>query len=333
VAGQHIISLFAGAGGMDLGFEAAGFTIIWANEFDKSIWQTYRANHSSVLDTRDIRSIDAGEIPDCDGIIGGPPCQSWSAAGAKRGIADSRGQLFHDFIRILRAKQPKFFVAENVAGMLSKRHASAVQNILNDFKDAGYSMHIKLLNAHDFGVPQDRKRLFYVGIRADLASLNPTFIWPTPIEPKLTLHHAIADLADNAMAALAGSKPNPACSVANHEYLTGSFSSLYLSRNRVRNWQQPSFTIQAGGRHAPLHPQAPQMIRIERDKHAFVAGQEQLYRRLSVRECARIQTFPDSFIFSYTDLNQGYKMIGNAVPMQLTYHLASALKSYFTSLP
>ena len=122
---MKIISLFAGAGGLDLGFRKAGFEIIWANEFDSSIWETYEKNNSVLLDKRDIRTVSSKELPQCDGIIGGPPCQSWSEAGSLRGIEDSRGKLFYDFIIILTDKQPKFFVAENVSGMLSSRHSEA----------------------------------------------------------------------------------------------------------------------------------------------------------------------------------------------------------------
>jgi len=113
----------------------------------------------------------------------------------------------------------------------------------------------------------------------------------------------------------------------NHEYMTGGFSSIYMSRNRVRSWDEPSFTIQAGGRHAPLHPMAPKMQFVEQNKRIFVPNQEHLYRRLSVRECARIQTFPDNFIFKYTNIVDGYKMIGNAVPVNLAYHLAKKIKT------
>ena len=148
-----ILSLFAGAGGLDLGFEKAGFDIVYANEYDKSIWETYEKNHKTPLDHRDIRKISSDELPDCDGIIGGPPCQSWSEAGSLRGINDSRGQLFYDFIRILKDKKPKFFVAENVSGMLSKRHQEAVDRFIKLFEEAGYEMHTKLLNANDYGVP------------------------------------------------------------------------------------------------------------------------------------------------------------------------------------
>jgi DNA (cytosine-5)-methyltransferase 1 len=104
--------------------------------------------------------------------------------------------------------------------------------------------------------------------------------------------------------------------------MTGGFSTIYMSRNRVRSWNEPSFTIQAGGRHAPMHPQAPKMLFVEQNKRIFVPGKEDLYRRLSVRECARIQTFPDDFMFKYTDVADGYKMVGNAVPVEFAKHIA-----------
>lgn len=318
-----IVSLFAGAGGLDLGFKKAGFDVIYANEFDKKIWKTYEKNHNTPLDKRDIRKIKSDEIPACDGIIGGPPCQSWSEAGTLRGIEDSRGQLFYDFIRILKDKQPKFFVAENVSGMLSKRHEKAVNNIISLFKDAGYNMYIKLLNANDYDVPQDRLRVFYIGFRKDI---KVNFSFPEPHDYKPTLKDAIWDLKDNALPALEKNKTNSTnCKFLNHEYLTGSYSTIFMSRNRVRSWNEPSFTIQAGGRHAPIHPQAPKMIEIEKNKRIFVPGKENLYRRLSVRECARIQTFPDDFEFIYTDLVSAYKMIGNAVPVNLAFNIANSI--------
>jgi DNA (cytosine-5)-methyltransferase 1 len=321
---MNIISLFAGAGGMDLGFEKAGFNVLWANEYDSTIWATYEANHKAPLDRRDIREITSSEIPDCDGIIGGPPCQSWSEAGALRGIEDARGKLFYDFIRILRDKQPKFFVAENVSGMLADIHRDAVQNIIKHFEKSGYTVSLQMLNAADYDVPQDRKRIFYIGFRKDLGI---TFRYPPPSKRKLTLKDAIWDLQANALSARAANKTNNGgCIVPNHEYMTGSFSTIFMSRNRVRSWGEQSFTIQAGGRHAPIHPQAPKMLFVEQNKRIFVPGKEDLYRRLSVRECARIQTFPDNFIFKYENLADGYKMIGNAVPVNLAYAVAQAVR-------
>lgn len=327
---MKIISLFSGAGGLDLGFVRAGFDIAMANEFDKKIWATYEKNHKAPLIKGDIRDIKESDFPDeVDGIIGGPPCQSWSEAGALRGIDDERGQLFFDYIRILRDKQPKFFLAENVSGMLANRHSEAVQNIVSRFEECGYDVTIDLVNAADYGVPQDRKRVFYIGFRKDL---NIKFKFPEPTTPlpeqKKTLRDAIGDLVDTAVPALPKNKTNGALKIPNHEYFVGAYSTIFMSRNRVRSWDQQAFTVQASGRQCQLHPQAPEMILVEKNKRIFVPGKEHLYRRLTVRECARIQGFPDDFEFIYTDIDTGYKMIGNAVPVDLAYIIAKSIKQY-----
>lgn len=325
---MKLVTFFAGAGGLDLGFSNAGFDVIWANEYDKSIWETYEKNHKGVyLDRRSITDIPTNEVPDCDGIIGGPPCQSWSEAGAMRGIGDKRGQLFYDFIRILADKQPKFFLAENVSGMLLDTHRPALENIKNMFRECGYNLSFQMLNVSDYGVPQDRKRVFFVGYRSDLG-IEFKFPEPTTLENKIPLSKAIGDLKDNVLPALKGNITNGEnCLVSNHEYMTGSFSTIYMSRNRVRSWDEVSFTIQAGGRHAPCHPQAPKFQFVEQNVRIFVPGQEHLYRRLSVRECARVQTFPDSFKFYYKNIADGYKMIGNAVPVRMANILAKKILS------
>ncbi len=321
---NEIVSLFSGAGGLDKGFELAGFDIVWANEYDKSIWETFRYNFPyTFLDTRNIREISSVDIPDCIGIVGGPPCQSWSEAGALRGIEDSRGQLFYEFIRILNDKKPLFFLAENVVGMLAQRHSEALANIKKLFKKSGYNLSLRLINAVDYNVPQDRKRVIFVGYRNDLG-LN--FRFPEPFQNKVNLEEAIKDLKNNVLPAKKNNCTNGnRCKVPNHEYMNGGFSSIYMSRNRVRAWNEPSFTIQAGGRHAPIHPQAPKMKFIEKDKREFIKGKESLYRRLSVRECARIQTFSDDFIFKYENLADGYKMVGNAVPVNMAYAIANQI--------
>jgi DNA (cytosine-5)-methyltransferase 1 len=320
---MKIVSLFSGAGGLDLGFVKAGFKVIFANEYDETIWQTYEANHSCKLDKRDIRVIKSSEVPNCDGIIGGPPCQSWSEAGSLRGINDSRGQLFFDYIRILKDKKPKFFLAENVVGMLSSRHTEAVEQIKILFEKAGYNLSITLINVADYGIPQDRKRVFYIGIRKDLGFL---FQFPKVTNKYITLEQTIADLKETAIPALEKNKTNPNVKVPNHEYFVGSFSTIFMSRNRVRQWNEVGFTVQATGRQAQLHPQAPKMIFIEQNKREFVKGKEHLYRRMTIRECARLQTFPDNFIFYYNELEDGYKMVGNAVPVKMAYIIATAIK-------
>lgn len=325
-----VISLFSGAGGLDLGFHRAGFVTAIANEFDPKICPTFRYNFPNVnLIEGDIRNIDAGAFPQhVDGIIGGPPCQSWSEGGAKRGFNDPRGQLFLEYIRILEATQPLFFVAENVSGMLAPRHANAVAAFLESFRHAGeygYDVQLRMLNAKDYQVPEDRDRVFYIGFRQDLNIHD--FEFPAPIAPRLTLRDAIWDLQNTAIPALEKNHTNgAACIVDNHEYYVSGFSPIYMSRNRVRGWDEQGFTVQASGRQCQLHPQAPKMELVEPNHRRFVPGSEHLYRRMTVREVARIQTFPDDFHFIYEDLNNGYKMIGNAVPVNLAFHIATQIR-------
>lgn len=325
---MKIISLFSGCGGLDLGFERAGFEIPVANEYDKTIWETFKINHPKTrLIEGDIRQINESDFPsDVDGIIGGPPCQSWSEAGALRGIDDARGQLFFDYIRILRKVKPKFFLAENVSGMLADRHNEAVQNIIKLFEESGYDVTLTLVNAKDYGVAQERKRVFYIGFRKDLGI---DFKFPvgstTDDKRKFTLKDIIWDLQYSAVPSADKNHHNPQA-VNNNEYFTGEFSPIFMSRNRVKSWNEQAFTVQASGRQCQLHPQAPKMVKVGKNDCRFVEGKEYLYRRMTVREVARIQGFPDDFQFVYDSVNDGYKMIGNAVPVHLAYEIAIAIK-------
>lgn len=330
---MNIISLFSGCGGLDLGFERAGFNIPVANEFDKTIWATFKANHPQThLIEGDVRQVTRKDIEpflsgEVDGIIGGPPCQSWSEAGALRGIEDARGQLFYDYIRILTEFRPKFFLAENVSGMLANRHSEAVQNILKLFREAGYNVSLTLVNAKDYGVAEERKRVFYIGFRDDL---DVQFKFPqgstAEDDKKLTLRDIIWDLQDTAVPAGPKNHHNPAA-VNNNEYYTGDFSSIFMSRNRVKSWDEQAFTVQASGRQCQLHPQAPKMVKMDKDVCRFVKGQEHLYRRMTIREVARVQGFPDDFRFVYEETNNAYKMIGNAVPVNLAYEIACGIRT------
>lgn len=327
---MKVISLFSGCGGLDLGFEKAGFEIPIANEFDGTIWETFKVNHPKTkLIEGDIRKVDDGLfLQEVDGIIGGPPCQSWSEAGALRGIEDERGQLFFDYIRILRKVKPKFFLAENVSGMLSNRNNEAVKHILEMFENSGYDVSVTLVNAKDYGVAEERKRVFYIGFRKDL---NIDFEFPKGSTccdtDKLTLKDVIWDLKDSAVPALEKNKHNPAA-VNNNEYFVGDYSPIFMSRNRVKSWSEQAYTVQASGRQCQLHPQAPKMEKVGKNLCAFVKGKEDLYRRMTVREVARVQGFPDDFKFIYENVNDAYKMIGNAVPVNLAYEVAVSIKRY-----
>ncbi len=328
----QVLSLFSGCGGLDLGFERAGFSIPVANEYDPTIFETFKINHPNThLVEGDIRNVTKKDIEpffkgEVDGIIGGPPCQSWSEAGSLRGIEDARGQLFFDYIRILKAFNPKFFLAENVSGMLASRHSEAVSNILKLFDDAGYDVTLTLVNAKDYGVAEERKRVFYIGFRKDL---KIKFVFPKGSTEddakKLTLRDVIWDLKDTAIPAAPKNHHNPAA-VNNNEYFTGAFSTIFMSRNRVKNWDEQGFTVQASGRQCQLHPQAPKMEKFGKNDCRFVAGKEHLYRRMTIREVARVQGFPDEFKFIYKDTNNAYKMIGNAVPVNLAYEIAEGIK-------
>lgn len=329
---HKIISLFAGCGGLDLGFKQAGFEIPVANEYDKSIFETFEKNFPKTqLIKKSIAKLEISELPkNIDGIVGGPPCQSWSEAGKQLGIKDDRGKLFHEYIRILEGIKPKFFLAENVSGILHKKHERAFINILNKFSELGYDVKYQLLDAVDFGVPQNRKRVIIIGFKK---SLKAKFQFPSDklFKKQKTLQDAIGDI-NFAIPAKKDNKTNgfltKSNQIQNNEYMTGAFSSIYMSRNRVRSWNEPSFTIQAGGRHAPIHPDAPKMIKVGKDDMKFDEKNIKKYRRLSVRECARIQTFPDTFNFYYKSISDGYKMIGNAVPVKFANKLAKEIKKY-----
>src|SRR4030042_4406110 len=318
---MKIASFFSGAGGLDLGFTNAGFELAFANDNWEGCWQTFEKNHGVEINKKSITEISPDEIPDVVGFVGGPPCQSWSLAGKMEGIKDPRGQLFYNYIKLIKKKQPLFFLAENVAGILSPKHINEFMKIIQAFKEIGYNVSYRLLDAKYYNVPQERKRVIIVGYHK---SLGKIFEFP-PVNLRLvTLKESLEDLPEP-MKASDRNKTNGKLDIPNNEYMNGGFSTIYMSRNRVRGWDEQSFTIQAGGRHAPIHPQAPKMKFIEQNKREFVKGKDHLYRRLSVRECARIQTFPDDFIFYYNDIADGYKMIGNAVPIKFAEAIAQKI--------
>lgn len=338
---MKIVSLFSGCGGLDLGFSRARFQLIYANDNDPITWETFEKNHKIEVDKRSLFDVKSKEIPKADGIIGGPPCQSWSLAGAMRGAKDERGQLFYEYIRVLKSKKPKFFLAENVPGIISRTHIDEFKLIVGKLAALGYSVTYQPIHTKNYGVPQERCRVIIVGYKK---TLKMKFEFPPPTHTKyggpnlaggktkkwVTLKETIGDLPEP-IPALEKNKTNGQLQIPNHEFMNGTFSSIYMSRNRKKNWNDQSYTIQAGGRHAPLHPSSTNMIKLEEDKWTF-QSKNPIYRRLSVRECARIQTFPNDFIFYYNNVADGYKMIGNAVPVLLAETIANKIKSDFKRL-
>lgn len=309
------VSLFCGAGGMDMGFHNAGLDVVWANDFYRDACDTYANWSKAFVVCEDITKISADVIPDADFMTFGFPCQGFSLSGPRK-LDDSRNKLYHECVRIVKAKHPLFFVAENVKGLLSMGGGSIFEAIIVDFENCGYNVFYKLLNARDYGVPQDRERVIIVGFRKELGIADSDdYSFPE------TYPYAVT-MADVLMGdALSGSpSPDDVCSAP--------YSSRYMSRNRRRDWNDVSFTIPAMAKQVPLHPSSPLMHKLGTDLWEFGTGG--LTRRLSWQECALIQTFPRGMQFS-GDLTSKYKQIGNAVPVKLAQAVAESIKTALLS--
>lgn len=303
--GLATISLFSGCGGFDLGVMMAGHEVIWANDISLNAADTYRKNFPNIeFIPKNVRMVK--EFPDADLVVGCYPCQGFSMGG-NRLKDDRRNMLYLEFLRCLRQVQPRFFVAENVGGMKKLYNGRFLHNQLKVYSEAGYKVKHKLLNAKHYGVPQERKRIFIVGVREDI---NFEYKFPEPthgpgLGEYVTLRDAIGDLP-----------PWP-----EGEYYNGDFPWYYLSRNRKRGWEGVSYCIIANWRHVPLHPLGKPMRYIGPDKWELPKGR---HRRLSYRECARLQTFPDWFEVTGS-LRSKYAQIGNAVPPLLARQIVRQL--------
>ena len=297
------ISLFAGAGGLDMGFERAGFKTIWANDFEPDACKTHENWSTAKVVCSDIAKIEAIDIPDADIMLGGFPCQGFSLSGPRK-IDDSRNALYKHYVRIVKAKKPKMFVGENVKGILTMGEGSIIEAILDEFSNCGYHVFYKLLNAKDYEVPEDRERVIIVGFRKDLKIEN--FDFPVPRNYHVTMREALKNIPE----------PTP------DEVCNAPYSSRYISRNRKRGWDEVSYTIPAMAKQVTLWPGSPDMIKIDTDHWKF--GENGITRRFSWREAAAIQTFPANLEF-YGDLTSKYKQIGNAVPVKLAEVIATHL--------
>ena len=306
-----VVSLFSGCGGSDAGVTAAGFEVIMANDLLPYARDVYLANHPltdyQVCDVAKIESFPKAEL-----LIGCYPCQGFSQGGA-RDPSRKINTLYLEFARALHAIRPKAFIVENVSGMVRKNFAHLLKDQLRVFHDAGYRVKASILNAVDYGVAQERRRIFIVGLRNDLG-IDYEFPLPTHGEHRhaeyLTIHDAIGDL--------------PAWPVG--EFYDTDFHWYYMSRDRRRSWHQPSKTIVANPRHMPLHPISPVLRKIKNDVWEFESDAPA--RRFSYREAARLQGFKRGFIFPDTEnssLNMRYTVAGNAVPPPLFEAVARAM--------
>lgn len=302
---MNVISLFSGCGGLDLGFIKAGFKVIWANDFDKEATQSYTKNIGSHIVHDSIYNINTSTIPKADILIGGFPCLGFTVAkGKDRKLDCSQNQLFQEYSRVLNDTNPKYFVVENVTGIKSGKDFNDFfhNTILKSFEKAGlgYKVKYETLISSTFGVPQNRKRVIIFGTRIDIKE-EPSF--PTfEIEQRNTLKDAINNLPREYD-----------LSIPNH---TGNKHKVKITGyvgGRELDWNKPAPTITGRGSRsggAVIHPHP--------DGH----------RRLSVRECARIQSFPDNFIFCGSN-GAAYAQIGNAVPPIMAFFIANQFRPLF----
>ncbi len=275
---MRVVSLFSGAGGLDLGFIQAGHTIVWANDLFEDAVQTYRQNIGEHIVCKNIMDIKADDIPECDIVIGGFPCQGFSVANTKRSDADERNALYKELVRIIHSKKPKFFVAENVKGLLSFSKGQVFNMIIEDFENLGYKVKYKLLSAADYGVPQKRERVVIVGVRSDI---DFEFLFPQPTHsqhgddnttPWVGVGTALAGLPD----------PDEPNDIFNHEY-----SKYKLTFNGYLGHREID----------PLKPAPTVTARGDSKGGVVVLHHPNNKRRMSCRELAIVQGFPMDYKF------------------------------------
>lgn len=318
-----VISMFSGAGGLDMGFHNKGFKILWANDFAQDACDTYDkwANYNedgtrkeekdcTIIECGDISKIDLNTVlpgVEIDVVLGGFPCQGFSLAGPRQ-VDDSRNVLYRHFVEMVRIKKPKVIVAENVIGIKTLGDGAVFNKIIEDFSELGYTMSAPTVNAKNFGVPQDRMRVIFIGIQNDICK-GGAYIFPKGDPKVVTLRQA-----------LSGMPP-----VDMKDVCRAPFSSRYMSRNRKRDYDEVSFTIPAMAKQTPLSPDSGGMKFVDVDKFKFVGN----CRRLSYKEAAAIQTFPENMEFC-GDLDSKYKQIGNAVPVKLAEAIATEVLKILT---
>lgn len=319
-----VISMFSGAGGLDMGFHNMGFDILWANDYAKDACQTYDkwANYNedgtrkaeedcTIIECGDITKIDLNKVlPDVeiDVVLGGFPCQGFSLAGPRQ-VDDSRNILYRHFVKMVRLKNPKVIVAENVIGIKTLGEGAVFDKIIEEFSELGYTMSAPTVNAKNYGVPQDRMRVIFIGIRNDICK-GGAYIFPSGDLKTVTLRDALADFEEVNM----------------DDVCQAPFSSRYMSRNRKRDFDDVSFTIPAMAKQVPLSPSSGGMEFEDVDRFVFVGEN----RRLSYKEAAAIQTFPAGMEFC-GDLDSKYRQIGNAVPVKLAEAIATEVNRILTT--
>lgn len=328
-----VVSLFSGCGGLDLGFQKAGFDIIWANDFDTDAQAVYKLNLGEI-DGRDILTIDENEIPECDVVTAGFPCQPFSNAGNRKGVHDSRGMLYKECLRIIEMRMPKVILFENVRGLLSTKYidgrklADVIVEDLSDMNQIGYNVEYKLVNAANHGVPQNRYRVFFVGTRKDLSI---DFLFPKKIPRKnLTLKNILEipsdipnqvdwKLSPQALEMIEHIPEGGSWKDVPYEKLAPRFKKI---RDNMKKYRSPNFYR----RFSRNEISGTMTASAQPENCGIVHPTEN--RRFTIREVARIQTFPDDFLFiddSPRDVTAMYKVLGNAVPVKLAQNFADEI--------
>ena len=305
---MKVVSLFSGAGGLDLGFKMAGHDIVWANDLYEDAVDTYRFNLGNHILCDDIHNVSADKIPSCDIVIGGFPCQGFSVANTKRHVGDERNELYKQLIRIIRSKLPKFFLAENVKGLTNLDKGNVFRMILDDFASIGYTVQYKILNAADYGVPQNRLRVVIVGVRSDI---RWTYQYPKPTHDKdgknglpkwVSVSEGLAEIPDP-------DKPN---NLPNHTYSKYKLNINGYIGHRLLDPQKPAPTVTARG---------------DNKGGVVILPHPNGKRRMSCRELATVQSFPLDYCFK-GNRSSVYRQIGNAVPPLLGFSVAKEFNKY-----
>jgi len=305
---MKVVSLFSGAGGLDLGFRMAGHDIIWANDLYEDAVDTYRYNIGNHIVCEDISKISTDSIPDCDIVIGGFPCQGFSVANTKRYEEDERNALYKQLIRVIGAKKPKFFLAENVKGLINLAKGRVFHLILKDFSSLGYVVSYKVLNAADYGVPQTRQRVIIVGVRNDIEF---EYSYPQPTNSKdgenelprwISVGETLTSIPD----------PDFPNDLPNHEYSKYKLHFNGYLGHRALDPEKPAPTVTARG---------------DNKGGVVILPHPNGKRRMSCRELAAVQSFPLDFEF-LGNRSSVYRQIGNAVPPLLGYAVAATFNQY-----
>ncbi|MEG9546063.1 DNA (cytosine-5-)-methyltransferase [Mannheimia sp. HC-2023] len=317
-----VASFFCGCGGSDLGiigdfnyldkhYSALPFEITYALDFDKFAVQTYNQNFQHPAICGDVKDVDADSLDDFDLLLGGFPCQSFSTVNPTKNTNDERANLYKELVKILKAKQPKFFICENVKGLMSLQKGEILKKVITEFEATGYKVKYKLLLGSNFGIPQKRERLFIIGIRKDL---DIEFEFPKETHSEVPNQYT--------------DKWVPLKSVISELKIENS--KYYFSEKAVLGMKNAKNNMKRGlwqdlnGQCLTITSHLSKASLNSRDPVLLVDPEKELYRRFTPREAASIQSFPDSFQFPVSDI-QAYKQIGNAIPPVLMWHIANTL--------